>query len=77
MTFNIGDIVWAKKRGFPHWPSIISYESGSLFRRTTPKTTQFHVTYLIDNGQDWIAVENIRNFDPDDTAPGPFYSIES
>lgn len=46
-TYNIGEIVWVKIKGYPWWPGIVSLTQKIIIAKINSKN-YFQTFYLID-----------------------------
>lgn len=56
--FEIGDLVWAKMKGFPYWPAKI-VKAPTPTKSSTPKKAQHYVYFFGSENHAWILDESI------------------
>lgn len=53
--FNVGDLLWVKLPGFPHWPAMISRDPvGGRFARSSSNGFTYHVQYFGEPTRNWV-----------------------
>ncbi|XP_043270367.1 uncharacterized protein [Venturia canescens] len=67
--FDVGDVVWARGRGFPWWPAIVDtcpiHQKFMHIPKSRRESRMYHVVYFIKNKRieyDWLPEENLRSF---------------
>lgn len=54
-TFNVGDLLWVKVPGYPHWPAMISRDPvDGRFARSTAGGFVYHVQYFGEPTRNWV-----------------------
>ncbi|KAF8785508.1 cytokine-like nuclear factor N-PAC [Argiope bruennichi] len=56
--FNVGDLIWAKMKGFPFWPGRIAKPPTDA-RSSAPKKTRHYVFFFGSENHAWIKDQNI------------------
>ncbi|ESO93764.1 hypothetical protein LOTGIDRAFT_153226 [Lottia gigantea] len=59
--FKVGDLVWAKMKGFPHWPGKIIEAKPDIKRPSNKKPHQF-VFFFGSENYAWIAEEGVLKY---------------
>lgn len=64
--YSVGDLLWVKMAGFPHWPAMISRdpETGLFARSSETVGYTYHVQYFAEATRGW-------------TQPGKFWPFEA
>lgn len=60
--FEIGEIVWAKLKGHPHWPATVKQIYGSRRHMLEVFWLKDYRTSKINKGQAWTFLPNIDRF---------------
>lgn len=54
-AFNVGDLLWVKLPGFPHWPAMISRDPvDGRFARSSGNSFTYHVQYFGEATRNWV-----------------------
>lgn len=54
-TFNVGDLLWVKIPGYPHWPAMISRDPlDGRYAKSTANGFVYHVQYFGESTRNWI-----------------------
>ncbi|KAF7994867.1 hypothetical protein HCN44_004339 [Aphidius gifuensis] len=60
--FKLGDLVWAKMKGFPPWPGRVSNPSKEIKKPAAKKGPTFCVFFFGSNNYAWIEKANIQSY---------------
>lgn len=60
--FKLGDLVWAKMKGFSPWPGRVSHPTKDLKRPSTKKTALHCIFFFGTNNYAWIEETNIKPY---------------
>lgn len=53
--FNVGDMLWVKLPGYPHWPAMISRDPiDGRFAKSTSTGFTYHVQYFGEPTRNWV-----------------------
>lgn len=54
-AYNLGDLLWVKVPGYPHWPAMISRDPlDGRFARSTATGFVYHVQYFGEATRNWV-----------------------
>lgn len=54
-AYNVGDLLWVKLPGFPHWPAMISRDPiDGRFARSSSSGFTYHVQYFGEATRNWV-----------------------
>uniref|UniRef100_A0A0A9XU16 Cytokine-like nuclear factor N-PAC n=1 Tax=Lygus hesperus TaxID=30085 RepID=A0A0A9XU16_LYGHE len=59
-TFKIGDLVWAKMKGFPKWPGVVAEPTKEL--KVTKKANNFCIFFFGTNNFAWIEPKGLEAY---------------
>uniref|UniRef100_A0A6G1SFA6 Putative histone-lysine N-methyltransferase NSD2 n=1 Tax=Aceria tosichella TaxID=561515 RepID=A0A6G1SFA6_9ACAR len=69
--YNVGDLLWVKMPGYPHWPAMISRDpiDGRFYKRSQAVGFTYHVQYFAEATRGWIKPKTFWPFE------GPYLNI--
>jgi len=63
-AYNVGDLLWVKLPGFPHWPAMISRDPvDGRFARSSSGGFTYHVQYFGEATRNWVQPGKFWPFD--------------
>jgi len=71
MTFAVDSIVWAKMRGYPFWPSVITKDrTTGVIKKGSGSQAKLHITFLGGDWEPaWIPQFKVKIFHCEDAGP--------